>query len=399
MLFLQETAASTQAVPVATVAPAPAPAAKKKPIIKNADGSVVDMEELKKKSVAPKEPEGVKTAEPEVVVPSIPSMPVSLPKVEAPVVNSFPVDIPKPTAVEKATEEKPGVIETTPVKEAPAATSVLEVDESKVQTTPQQSSQRRLVPHGTKNIATPGSKTIRKYSRQEILNLRPADLPKLDLFNNINVQKLEAPTAKRPGDNSGGGGDNWNKKQGKNAGGGNDWKHESVPVSNKAKKPVKPEITDPMKLIELYITDILNKIAPEKFEVLSNQLLEADMKDSIMLDKLVQLIFEKAVKEPHFAEMYARLCTFLKDEGGKKWVFYKVVKNLEDNQFFWIKDFTFPATASGPFFSKADVFAAEDLGPMKPYTGSLDGCEYYLNKQTLMRVSNRSIIFESVFFF
>jgi hypothetical protein len=350
------------------------------------------VEELKKKPVPPKEPETAKAPEPETSVPSIPSMPVSLPKVETPVVNSFPVDIARPAVSDKVVEEKPSV-ESTPVKEPPAVSE----DESKVAVlaTPEQSSQRRLVPQGKKNLSTPGSKTIRKYTKQEIMNLKPTNLPKLDLFNNIVVQKLEGPMSK----GSAGNAPNWSNKD-KNAkapaSNNNDWKHEPAPSPSKKSKgpaaPPKQEITDPMKLIELYITDILNKIAPEKFEVLSNQLLGADLKDSTMLDKLVQLIFEKAVKEPHFAEMYARLCTFLKDEGGKKWVFFKVVKNLEDNTFFWIKDFSFPEMAAGPFFSKSDVFATEDLGQMKAYTGSLDGCEYFLNKQTLMRVSNQFVL-------
>ncbi len=346
---------------------------------------MVDVEEWKKKPSQPKESEVVKVVEPEPIVPSIPSMPVSLPKVETPIVNSFPVDIPKPAVVEKSVEEKT-TSDSTPVKEPP--TGAIDDESKAVLATPEQTSQRRLVPHGKKNLSTPGSKTIKKYTRQDILTLRPAELPQLDLFKNIVVQKLDAPMQKGPGS----GGD-WGKgaKGPKNAG-GNDWKHESVPsapTQGKKKAPTAPpkqEITDPMKLIELYITDILNKIAPEKFDRLSKQLLDADLKDSTMLDKLVRLIFEKAVKEPHFAEMYAQLCTFLKEEGGKKWIFYKIVKNNEDNNFFWIKDFSFPAMASGPFFSKSAVFSTEDLGQMKPYTGTLDGCEYYLNKQTLIRV-------------
>jgi len=53
---------------------------------------------------------------------------------------------------------------------------------------------------------------------------------------------------------------------------------------------------------------ILNKITPEKFEKLSDQIVEAGIASADILRGVISLIFGKAVSEPTFCQLYARLC-------------------------------------------------------------------------------------------
>ncbi|URD99288.1 eukaryotic translation initiation factor 4 gamma [Musa troglodytarum] len=74
------------------------------------------------------------------------------------------------------------------------------------------------------------------------------------------------------------------------------------------------------------VKGILNKLTPEKFDVLKGQL----------IDDVITLIFEKAVFKPTFCPMYAQLCSDLneniplfpsEDEGGKEITFKCILLN------------------------------------------------------------------------
>ena len=89
-----------------------------------------------------------------------------------------------------------------------------------------------------------------------------------------------------------------------------------------------------------------------------------------MLDKLIELIFEKAINEQTFAYMYADMCAILESQ-KPFWEFLQIVHNMETNQYFWTADFAVMAvegTTLGPFGSYAQCVAA--LGLELPQGGA-----------------------------
>ncbi|KAK3158434.1 hypothetical protein QOZ80_2AG0137190 [Eleusine coracana subsp. coracana] len=84
------------------------------------------------------------------------------------------------------------------------------------------------------------------------------------------------------------------------------------------------------------VKGILNKLTPEKFDILKGQLIEAEITTADILKDVITLIFEKAVFEPTFCHMYARLCSDLNENlpsfpseeaGGKEITFKRVLLN------------------------------------------------------------------------
>ncbi|XP_044472116.1 eukaryotic translation initiation factor-like isoform X2 [Mangifera indica] len=84
------------------------------------------------------------------------------------------------------------------------------------------------------------------------------------------------------------------------------------------------------------IKGILNKLTPEKFDVLKGQLIDSGITTPDILKGVISLIFDKAVLEPTFCPMYALLCSdlntrlppFPSDEpGGKDITFKRILLN------------------------------------------------------------------------
>ncbi|KAJ8460397.1 hypothetical protein OPV22_033323 [Ensete ventricosum] len=84
------------------------------------------------------------------------------------------------------------------------------------------------------------------------------------------------------------------------------------------------------------VKGILNKLTPEKFDVLKGQLIDAGITTPDILKSVITLIFEKAVFEPTFCPMYAQLCSDLneklplfppEEEGGKEIAFKRILLN------------------------------------------------------------------------
>ncbi|XP_056176787.1 eukaryotic translation initiation factor isoform X2 [Syzygium oleosum] len=81
------------------------------------------------------------------------------------------------------------------------------------------------------------------------------------------------------------------------------------------------------------VKGILNKLTPEKFDLLKGQLIDSGITTADILKGVIQLIFEKAVLEPTFCPMYARLCSdlneklppFPSDEPDRKEITFKRV--------------------------------------------------------------------------
>lgn len=60
----------------------------------------------------------------------------------------------------------------------------------------------------------------------------------------------------------------------------------------------------------------MNKITPEKFQPLSDDLLSLNLNSKKILLGVIHLIFEKALDEPKYSSMYAQLCRRISKEGS-----------------------------------------------------------------------------------
>ncbi|KAL8497574.1 hypothetical protein ACS0TY_021056 [Phlomoides rotata] len=85
------------------------------------------------------------------------------------------------------------------------------------------------------------------------------------------------------------------------------------------------------------VKGILNKLTPEKFDLLKGQLIDSGITTADILKGVISLIFDKAVLEPTFCHMYALLCSdlnaklpsFPSDEpDGKEITFKRILLNI-----------------------------------------------------------------------
>lgn len=102
------------------------------------------------------------------------------------------------------------------------------------------------------------------------------------------------------------------------------------------------------------ITSILNKMTPENFEKLSTQCCELEMTSSEMLRRVIGVLFDKAVDEPHFAAVYAALCARLA-EATRVWPFIRSVKDLDSGSWSWVADLDVDTSKLIPLEDHASV--------------------------------------------
>eukprot|EP00727_Mastigamoeba_balamuthi_P009222 m51a1_g4922 hypothetical protein (2450) ;mRNA; f:235337-245534 len=76
----------------------------------------------------------------------------------------------------------------------------------------------------------------------------------------------------------------------------------------------RPKLTDAMKIASSKIMAALNKLVAENFEIVRAELLQIDINCRTLLEDLITQIFEKALKEPKWAHMYAHLCYCLSSD-------------------------------------------------------------------------------------
>uniref|UniRef100_A0A7I4AT69 MI domain-containing protein n=1 Tax=Physcomitrium patens TaxID=3218 RepID=A0A7I4AT69_PHYPA len=90
------------------------------------------------------------------------------------------------------------------------------------------------------------------------------------------------------------------------------------------------------------VKGILNKLTPEKYDLLAEQMMQAGISSAEILQGVISLIFDKAVLEPTFCAMYARLCLQLSKElpefpseqaGDKPITFRRVLLNTCQEEF------------------------------------------------------------------
>lgn len=56
------------------------------------------------------------------------------------------------------------------------------------------------------------------------------------------------------------------------------------------------------------VRGVLNKLTPENFESLKQQFKDFPINTTKRLDKVIDLVFQKAIAEPGFSEFYAKMC-------------------------------------------------------------------------------------------
>lgn len=77
-----------------------------------------------------------------------------------------------------------------------------------------------------------------------------------------------------------------------------------------------------------------------------------------MLSKIISLVFDKAVDEPNFGEMYATLCVDVSKKSGE-WSVVRTGRDLEKSgKFFWTDDIMVEKEIVGPFGSREECIAA-----------------------------------------
>ncbi|EDO33172.1 predicted protein, partial [Nematostella vectensis] len=82
---------------------------------------------------------------------------------------------------------------------------------------------------------------------------------------------------------------------------------------------------------------ILNKLTPQKFKKLTEQVMELEIDTSEKLEGIIDIIFEKAISEPGFSVAYANLCRCLLpikvSTGNKELVFRTILLNKCQKEF------------------------------------------------------------------
>ena len=117
------------------------------------------------------------------------------------------------------------------------------------------------------------------------------------------------------------------------------------------------EVTDVEKATEIEVRSILNKLTPQNFEKLTAKLGAIQIGSANMLDKLINLVFDKAVMEPNFANLYADICRNL-NEKSRTWSFLQVVHEYDNNKYLWLKDLQFDNNVAGPYMTVGECVEA-----------------------------------------
>lgn len=119
-------------------------------------------------------------------------------------------------------------------------------------------------------------------------------------------------------------------------------------------------ITDPVEQLKRDVKAILNKITPQTFSKLSQQLCDINLSTAEMLDTLIHEIFEKAVDEPKFCQIYAETCHRIEEaQKSKLPAFIQIVHDRDSKTYASIRDLDMEGVnAAGPYRDESDCMAA-----------------------------------------
>lgn len=115
---------------------------------------------------------------------------------------------------------------------------------------------------------------------------------------------------------------------------------------------------------EKQVKGLLNKMTKEKFDKLSAQMCDIPILSYNMLSMFIKLVYEKAISEPAFSDMYASLCYRLSQK-VKKADFIKTIESDEDPMAEPGAEYNYDEGASASYRWSNDVNTtdAEVVGP------------------------------------
>ncbi len=118
--------------------------------------------------------------------------------------------------------------------------------------------------------------------------------------------------------------------------------------------------------VEKQVKGLLNKITKEKFDRLAAQMCDIPIKSYDMLTMMIRLVYEKAIGEPAFSDMYANLCYQL-SQRVKKSPFIQIIESDEDPMAEPGAEYNYDEGGSASFRWSNDVSTsdAEIVGPFE----------------------------------
>ncbi|KAL8227944.1 hypothetical protein R6Q57_015528 [Mikania cordata] len=113
-----------------------------------------------------------------------------------------------------------------------------------------------------------------------------------------------------------------------------------TPLMHKAERKYEVgKITDEEQAKQRQLKSILNKLTPQNFEKLFDQVKQVNIDNASTLSGVIGQIFDKALMEPTFVEMYANFCSCLAvelpgfDDGNEKITFKRLLLNKCQEEF------------------------------------------------------------------
>ena len=184
----------------------------------------------------------------------------------------------------------------------------------------------------------------------------------------IHIQRGQAPPPRN--DRGGRGGRGGDRRQSQRGDFQDDDLANYAPLVKTANRWQPTKDTSVMVKTEKQVKGLLNKMTKEKFDKLSAQMCDIPILSYNMLSMFIKLVYEKAISEPAFSDMYASLCYRLSQK-VKKADFIKTIESDEDPSaepgaeynydegasasYRWSNDVnTTDAEVVGPFDSEAD---------------------------------------------
>lgn len=137
------------------------------------------------------------------------------------------------------------------------------------------------------------------------------------------------------------------------------------PLTRSANRWIPVKSASNLEVAKKKVQSVMNKMTREKFDRLAEQLTNIHMESLEMLQSVIRIIFDKALGEPHFCDMYADLCVHL-DSKWQSWSFLKIVQNDDDNMFYWTTMSDADSEVVGPFDSSSDALHAANSDDFEP---------------------------------